>query len=226
MGAGRRRGANAGPRRGPADDLRRRSRASSTRSSPGIKFSPPVNREVECDDFKYSIERALLPGVANGYVGSYLNDVSGFADAEAAVEKDPTTAPDISGLTCDGNTFKIALDQTSSLGVIGALTLPIGAPVPREYASEFDAENPSTYGDHQVATGPYMIENDPETGELTGYTSGKEIHLVRNPNWDAETDDRPAYLDEITVQEGFTDTNSAAKKILSGDCTGQRRLLA
>jgi len=184
---------------------------------PGIKYSPPVNREVECDDFKYAIERALLPGVANGYVGSYLNDVSGFADAEAAVEKEPTTAPDISGITCDGNTFTIALDQTSSLGVIGALTLPIGAPVPREYAEEFDAENPSTYGEHQIATGPYMIENDPETGELTGYTSGKEIHLVRNPNWDAETDDRPAYLDEIQIQEGFTDTNSAAKKILSGD---------
>ena len=87
---------------------------------PGIKYSPPVDREVECDDFKYSIERALLPGVANGYVGSYLNDVSGFADAEAAVEKDPTTAPDIAGLTCEGNKFKIALDQTSSLGVIGA----------------------------------------------------------------------------------------------------------
>ncbi len=184
---------------------------------PGIKYSPPVDREVECDDFKYAIERALLPGVANGYVGSYLNDVTGFADAEAAVEKDPSTAPDISGITCDGNTFQIALDETSSPGVIGALSLPIGAPVPREYAAEFDSENPSTYGDHQVATGPYMIENDPETGELTGYTSGKEIHLIRNPNWDAETDDRPAYLDEITVQEGFTDTNSAAKKILSGN---------
>ncbi len=182
----------------------------------GIKFSPPVDREVECDDFKYSIERALLPGVANGYVGSYLNDVTGFADAEAQVEKDPTTAPDISGITCDGNTFSIALDETSSAGVIGALSLPIGSPTPREYASEFDAENPSTYGDHQVATGPYMIEND-ESGELTGYTSGKEIHLVRNPNWDADTDERPAYLDEIEIQEGFTDTNSAAKKILSGD---------
>ena len=184
---------------------------------PGIKYSPPVDREVECDDFKYAIERALLPGVANGYVGSYLNDVTGFADAEAAVEDDATTAPDISGITCEGSTLSIALDETSSPGVIGALSLPVGSPVPREYAEEFDAENPSTYGDHQVATGPYMIENDPETGELTGYTSGKEIHLIRNPNWDAETDDRPAYLDEITFQEGFTDTNSAAKKILSGD---------
>jgi peptide/nickel transport system substrate-binding protein len=182
----------------------------------GIKFSPPVDREVKCDDFKYAIERALLPGVANGYVTLYLTDVVGFADAQKAIEQDPTTAPDISGITCDGSTLDIKLTDTSSAGVIGALSLPIGSPVPREYASEFDADNPSTYGDHQVATGPYMIEND-ESGELTGYTSGKEIKLVRNPNWDASTDDRPAYLDSVTFQEGFTDTDSAAKKILSGD---------
>ena len=61
-----------------------------------------------------------------------------------------------------------------------------------------------------------MIENNAD-GELTGYTSGKEIKLVRNPNWDADTDFRPAYLDSIDIQEGFTDTDSAAKKILAGD---------
>ncbi len=41
-----------------------------------------------------------------------------------------------------------------------------------------------------------MVENDPETGELTGYTPGKEIKLVRNPNWDGGAPTaRPAYLD-------------------------------
>jgi peptide/nickel transport system substrate-binding protein len=183
---------------------------------PGIKFSPPVNREVKCDDFKYAIERAFLPGVANGYVTLYLGDITGFADAQKAAQDEPTKAPDISGITCDGDTLDIKLDKPGTQGVIGALSLPIGSPVPREYAAKFDAENPSTYGEHQVATGPYMIENNAE-GELTGYTSGKEIKLVRNPNWDADTDDRPAYLDSITFQEGFTDTDSAVKKILSGD---------
>ncbi len=82
--------------------------------------------------------------------------------------------------------------------MIGALTLPVSAPIPEEYAKEFDAENPSTYGEHQVATGPYMIENDPKTGELTGYTPNKEIHLIRNPNWEAsDADFRPAYLDDV-----------------------------
>jgi peptide/nickel transport system substrate-binding protein len=182
----------------------------------GIRFSPPVDREVKCDDFKYAVERALLPGVANGYVPTYFKDVEGFADAQKAVEQDPTTVPDISGLQCSGNTFTIKLTKTSSSGVIGALSLPVGSPVPREYAEQYDAEHPSTYGTHQVATGPYMIEND-ASGELTGYTSGQEIKMVRNPNWDAKTDWRPAYLDSIDVQEGFTNTDSAAKKILAGD---------
>jgi peptide/nickel transport system substrate-binding protein len=183
----------------------------------GIKYSPPLNQEVVCDDFKYAIERSLLPGVANGYVGTYMKDITGFADATKAAADDPTKAPDIKGITCpDDTTLEIQLDKTSSAGVLGALSLPVGSPIPRDYAAKYDAENPSTYGTHQVATGPYMIENN-SSGELTGYTSGKEIKLVRNPNWDPETDFRPAYLDSIEVQEGFSDTISASKKILQGD---------
>jgi peptide/nickel transport system substrate-binding protein len=100
------------------------------------------------------------------------------------------------------------------------LTLPVGAPVPREYAEEFDAENPSTYNDHVVFSGPYMVENN-EEGELTGWTPGKEIRVVRNPNWDGEAtgDFRPAYLDSITFQSGFTDTVSASRKVLNGEAS-------
>src|SRR4029450_3950205 len=43
--------------------------------------------------------------------------------------------------------------------------------------------------------------------------------MVRNPNWTGqqEGDYRPAYLDSITIQEGFSDPTSASQKILSGD---------
>jgi peptide/nickel transport system substrate-binding protein len=34
----------------------------------GIRFSPPVDRDVTSDDVKYAIERGFLPSVANGYV--------------------------------------------------------------------------------------------------------------------------------------------------------------
>ena len=183
-----------------------------------VKFSPPVNRAATAADVKYAIERSLLPGVANGYSQTYFKGIVGFGDAVKQAQSDPTGgAPDISGITApDDTTLVIKLDDTTRSGVEGALSLPVSAPVPEEYAKQFDAENPSTYGEHQVSSGPYMIEND-SSGELTGYTPNKEIHLIRNPNWEASDGDyRPAYLDEITFQEGFADTVSAGKKILTG----------
>jgi peptide/nickel transport system substrate-binding protein len=185
----------------------------------GIKYSPPVDREVTSADIKYAIERSLLPGVPNGYTRAYLADLEGFKEAEQQLKQDKTTAPDLSGIeTPDDKTLVLHLTRSSSVPVIQALSLPVSAPVPEEYAKEFDAESPSTYGEHVTFTGPYMVENN-SSGELTGYTPGKEINLVRNPNWDGEAtgDFRPAYLDTITIQEGFADPTSAAQKILSGD---------
>src|SRR6266511_2479677 len=182
----------------------------------GVKYSPPVNRDVKSEDVKYAIERSLLPGVPNGYTAAYLSDLEGFKEAEQAVAKNKTVAPDISGIeTPDDKTLVLHLTRPSSIPVIQALSLPVSAPVPEEYAKKFDAESPSTYGEHVVFTGPYMVANN-SSGELTGYTPGKEIDMVRNPNWDPSTDFRPAYLDSITFQEGFSDPTSASAKILGG----------
>ena len=167
-------------------------------------------RAATAADVKYAIERALLPGVPNGFVQNYLSGVVGMPEAIKAAQDNPTAgAPDISGITApDDTTLVIKLKDTSSLGVIGALTLPVSAPVPEEYAKQYDTENPSTYGEHQLSSGPYMIDQ---------YTPNKEIHLIRNPNWKASSEDfRPAYLDDITIQEGFADTVSAGKKVLTG----------
>jgi peptide/nickel transport system substrate-binding protein len=183
----------------------------------GVMFSPPVDREVTSADVKYAIERTLLPGVENAYTASYMDLVEGFPEAQKAVEEDDTVAPDISGIeTPDDKTVVFNLTEGYGEVLVQALTLPASAPVPEEYAKEFDAESPSTYDTHQVTTGPYMIENNAE-GETTGYSPGKELKLIRNPNWDPETDYRPAYLDEITFREGFTDVNSAFTRILEGE---------
>jgi peptide/nickel transport system substrate-binding protein len=183
----------------------------------GVRYSPPVDREIRAADFKYAIERGLLPGVATSYVGSYFGDVAGYDQAVAAVERNSTVAPDISGITTpDDRTLVIKMARPAAPVVIGSLSLPLGAPVPEEYAKEFDAESPSAYGDHAVGTGPYMVENDAE-GNLTGYNPGRSITVVRNPNWDPATDYRPAYLDRIEWKEGFTDVNSATRRILTGE---------
>jgi peptide/nickel transport system substrate-binding protein len=183
----------------------------------GVRYSPPVDREIRAADFKYAIERGLMPGVANSYVSSYLGDVIGFDQAVAAIEQNPTVAPEISGITTpDDRTLVIRTSRPVAPVIIGALSLPLGAPVPEEYAKPFDSESPSAYGDHVVGTGPYMVENDAE-GNLTGYNPGRSITMVRNPNWDPETDYRPAYLDRIEIMEGFADVNSAVRKVLEGE---------
>lgn len=183
----------------------------------GVEFAPPVSRDVTSADVKYAIERGLMPGVANGYIGAYMDGLEGFDDANKAVEGNPTVAPDISGIqTPDDQTLVFKLTNTSSATLIQALSLPLSAPVPEEYAKEYDSESPSTYGDHVVATGPYMVEND-DQGNLTGYEPGKEIRLIRNPNWDPSTDVRPAYADAITVKEGYADPASASRQILTGE---------
>ncbi len=124
-------------------------------------------------------------------------------------------ADEIAGIeTPDDQTIVLKLDAPRGAIVAAALSMPASAPVPKEYAQKFDRKQPSAYGENQVATGPYMVEND-ESGKLTGYTPGTEIKLVRNPNWDAATDYKPAYVDSITIKEG-NDPDVASRQILEG----------
>jgi peptide/nickel transport system substrate-binding protein len=154
----------------------------------GVRFSPPVNREVTSGDVRYAIESAFKTSVNGPYFGAYLADVKGL---EAFKDK---RTKHISGLkTPDDRTIVFKLDRPRGAIVAGSLSLPGSAPVPPEYAAKYDDRDSSTYGNHQVATGPYMVAE---------YKPGQSIRLERNPNWDGSTDYKPAYLDSITINEG------------------------
>ena len=176
----------------------------------GVKFSPPVDREVTSKDVKYAIERGFFRSVNNGYAGAYFGDIQG-----AEVGAKPGTT--IRGIeTPDDQTIVLNLrTPTGGVYASGALSQMLTAPVPEEYARKFDAESDSTYGQNQVATGPYMIENNAQ-GKAIGYEPGKRIRLVRNPNWDKSLDYKPAYVDEIDMPQGNDDTAVAARRILTG----------
>ena len=175
----------------------------------GVKFSPPVNRAATSKDVKYALESGFTKSVPGPYLGAYMGDIHGLKAFQSG------KASEISGIqTPDDQTIIFKLDRPRGAIVAGMLSMPASAPVPAEYAKKFDSKNPSTYGQNQVSTGPYMIQND-ASGKATGYKPGQEIKLVRNPNWDASTDYKPAYLDSITITEGV-DPQVGSRQILSG----------
>lgn len=175
----------------------------------GIKYGPPLSREVKSADIKYAFERGFSKQVNNQY-RFYYDTLEGYP------EKLTDGVKDVSGITTpDDKTIVFKLTEPVGSFFANALVMPITAPVPEEYAKKFDVKNPSTYNTNVVATGPYMVKNN-DKGELTGYKAGKSISLVRNPNWDKATDFRPAYLDSIFIRTNATNAAVSAKQVLAG----------
>ncbi|HWH93967.1 MAG TPA: ABC transporter substrate-binding protein [Baekduia sp.] len=175
----------------------------------GVRFSPPVDREVTSRDVAYAFERFFSANVGGPYTGYFSALVGAPAKPTNGVRR-------IRGIeTPDTHTIVFHLTRRSPATFLGALSLPASAPVPEEYAKRFDASNPSTYNTHVVATGPYMVRND-RAGNAVGYQPGRLIELVRNPNWRRSTDDRPAALDAIRIRTNATDTSVAARQVIAG----------
>ncbi|HLJ02867.1 MAG TPA: ABC transporter substrate-binding protein [Solirubrobacteraceae bacterium] len=177
----------------------------------GVKFSPPVNREVTSADVAYAIERGANPNVANPYFPAYFNYIVGASKANGGP---------ISGIsTPDKYTIVFHLTGTYGSFFEGALSLPLSAPVPKDFAAPLDAKKPTAYGSTYLAdTGPYMIKADPKTGKFIGigYQPGKSATLVRNPNWNPNLGlPQPAYLDQININIGG-DPNVIGRQVLQG----------
>lgn len=173
---------------------------------PNVKYSPPVNRTVTSADVKYAIERGFNPNVNNGYASSYFGTVVG-APAK------PKVGATISGITTP-NPTTIVFKLTSNFGatMAKALSLPLSAPVPKDYAGSFDKKSPAKYESDptkQAFTGPYVI---------SAYNAGSGVTLTRNPNWDPKTDFRPAYADQIVWKTGG-DAGVVARQTLAGKDT-------
>jgi peptide/nickel transport system substrate-binding protein len=179
---------------------------------PGIKYSPPLQtRTVKAADVKYALERCIKPNpVQNQYAQPYYGAIEGaseYADGKAK---------EVAGITAPDDTT-LVIKTTKPSGILttgGALGMPCTSPVPKDYAQKYDSGKTSTYGEHAVFTGPYMVENDGK-GKVTGYEPGKSLTLVRNPSWDKKSDFKPAYFDRIEVKGGF-DATVAARKTLTG----------
>jgi peptide/nickel transport system substrate-binding protein len=177
----------------------------------GIKYSAPLQtRTVKSADVKYAIERCFLPQVGNGYVNTYYGDIKGVEAYKSGKAKD------VSGIETPDDTT-LVINTTKPVGSLAdgtALGMPCTIPVPKDYAEKYDKGKTSTYGQHQVFTGPYMVENNGK-GKVTGWEPSKRLTLVRNPSWDKSTDFKPAYFDKIE-ETCCTDATVAARKTLQG----------
>jgi ABC-type transport system substrate-binding protein len=153
----------------------------------GVRYAPPVNREVTAQDFITAIER-LYDRESPSAGQQFANLIAG-ATAFGARK-----AASISGLAApDARTLKITLDRPAG-DLLWILTLSFFAPVPKEYAAGYGVGE--RYDGHVVGAGPY---------KLATYIPGETVVLVRNPNWDPATDPlREAWVDRIQVKFGLT----------------------
>src|SRR5215218_877960 len=150
---------------------------------PGVRYAPPVNREVTARDFITAIQR-LYDKTTPSYWRQYADLIAGAAAFGAG------KASRISGLAApDARTLQITLDQPAG-DFLSILTQPFFAPVPGEYAASYAVG--ANYDGHVVGSGPYTLD---------AYDPGRLVVLVRNPNWDPATDPlRKAWVDRIQIR--------------------------
>lgn len=145
----------------------------------GVKFAPPVNREVTAEDFKYSFERMMrLPLAPATY---FYTGVVGAEEFQAK------KAAHISGFEAvDKYTVRITL-KNPDLSFLKALTMEFTDVVPKEWVEKWGDKG---FGRHPLGTGPFY---------LTEWTPGRQIVLARNPNY-RDT----VWLDGLTFAMSFT----------------------
>lgn len=125
----------------------------------GVRFAPPVGREIEPRDFATGLERVLKASSSGtpNYTG--LVGARDFQDGRA---------PSVRGIAIDGQRITFTLEAPDPT-FANKLALLHAAPWPREVGKSDAAVQ-------KVATGPYRIAS---------YQPRRSILLVRNPN--AET---------------------------------------
>jgi peptide/nickel transport system substrate-binding protein len=157
----------------------------------GIRFAPPVNREIVSKDIRYALERLARPR-NNAQYPYYYRVIRGF-DAYRGGE-----TRSISGIkTPSPKTIRFELTRPAA-DFPHRLTLPAAAPIPQEVGRCFEGK-PDQYGLDLISSGPYMFQGServdirtcaalkPMSG--TGYPIST---LVRNPRYDPRTDSRAA----------------------------------
>ena len=146
----------------------------------GVRFAPPVNREVTAADWKYSFERMIT--LPEAWASSFFEGVVG----ELAYYNHK--AKHISGIkVLDPHTIEIDLINPDPT-FFYKITLPATFVVDKGWVKKWG----KSVNHHPLGTGPFMFDH---------WTPGQQIVLKRNPNyWAADK----VWLDGIEVKFGAT----------------------
>ena len=174
----------------------------------GVKFGPPVDRDVVCDDVLYAFERIGTKSVGAQYGFYYSNTIEGLQDFTDG------KADDISGIKCtDEHTIEFTLTEPTG-DFLYRLAMPATAPIPREVGECF--EKAGEYGRYVISSSSYMLEGSEKLNidngckgmkPISGYDPSKAVILVRNPNYDPETDSAELRENNIDRFEYRINTN-------------------
>jgi peptide/nickel transport system substrate-binding protein len=159
---------------------------------PGLKLSD--GQPITSQDIKYGLERSFAPELSGGL--GYHKTLLVGGDHYSG----PYNGKQLSSIqTPDDRTIVFHLN-TAYGDWPWIASMPAFAPVPQSAD-----KNPSTYGNHPVASGPYEVESD---------KPGQDVVLKRNPDWNKSTD--PVRLggpDSIVFRLGMDDTTAAQQLI-------------
>ncbi|MCB0882434.1 MAG: hypothetical protein KDC33_09505 [Thermoleophilia bacterium] len=184
----------------------------------GVKFSPPLNREVTTKDIVYAFERMATPSVGAQYP-NYFTMIKGFK------EMSDGKAKTISGIaTPDDQTIVFTLTKATP-DFPYRLAMPASAPIPPEVGKCHTKAG--EYGRYQLGTGPYMIKGADKMNisscdaqkPIPGFNPTDGITFVRNPNYDAATDSkeqREALPDVIDISVN-TNEKDVFDKVQAGE---------
>ena len=153
----------------------------------GVKFQPPVSREITAEDFKYSFERMMSSPRAPA--------TSFYMGVVGADEFMKGKAKDISGFkVVDASTVQITL-KSPDLSFLNAVTMDFCDVVPKEWVDKWGKQ----FNRNPLGTGPFVFQK---------WTPGREIVLTRNPQyWETG---KP-YLDGLDYQLSFSPSTALLK---------------
>jgi peptide/nickel transport system substrate-binding protein len=181
----------------------------------GVKFGPPVSRDVTSKDVEYAFRRIGTPSLVAQYGFYYLGVIKGlqaYNDAGGLTGKTPD-AP-IEGIeTPDDKTIIFHLEKPTG-DFLFRIAMPAAGPIPEEVAKCFTKAG--EYGRFVISSGPYMIKGSDTLDAtscktmkaLQGFNPNTKLELVRNPNYDAATDTTKARENFFDTWEMTLNTNA------------------